>query len=241
MHTVPTTLASVWRSYVRLWTASELRWGKRKQRDVKSWSNTEFLPTQPVFLPPTHQDAGWKKKMLPLSAVFLGPESQSGLHRAISRTYVNESSGLEHSRDTSTSTPTSVPRIGNCVLFLERILRKKGNKLRNTVAEMRTGSQHGTTAKAQRHHIRELQEISKIIQTFNRSKNEAGTEHGVSGWTPALGRLKQMCPESEARLQMNKQTNFLVWKLKTLIHVHRNSLCVPRWPDDFPPVPFNPK
>ena len=75
---------------------------------------------------------------------------------------------------------------------------------------MRTGSQHGTTAKSQSHHIRELQEITKIIQTFNRSRNEARTERGVSGRTPALGRLKQMCPESEARLQTNKQTNFLV-------------------------------
>lgn len=73
---------------------------------------------------------------------------------------------------------------------------------------MRTGSQHGTTARAQSHHIRELQEISKIIQTFNRSRNEARTERGVSGRTPVLGRLKQMCPESEARLPMNKQTNF---------------------------------
>lgn len=119
--------------------------------------------------------------MLSLNAVFLGPKSQSGLHRAISKTYVNESSGLEHSGDTLTSTPTSVPRIGNCVLFLERILRKKRNELRNTVTEMRTGSQHGTTAKAQSHHIRELQEISKIIQTCNRSRNEARTERGVSG------------------------------------------------------------
>lgn len=62
--------------------------------------------------------------MLPLNAVFLGPESQSGLYRAISRTYVNENSGLEHSGDTLTSTLPSAPRIGNCVLFLERILRK---------------------------------------------------------------------------------------------------------------------